>query len=238
MEVSVEKMYKSGICAFAFLAVSFLLYKVIDVCQKKNTYIESYGVAIKEIACDNAWAAVTVQSNAKSVEKISQKHAEDVAKVKTFLLTKFDISEIEEKGDSVKKNNYYEMDSDLLTVTSTFEITTKKVDSICQLSAQSINFMKQGIFVNVNTQYFYKNLDKLITDLTLEAGIESKKNAIDMAKISGHKIVGLKKSPEPTIECNEDYYDISQYDNDLKKYGFNFPSKKVSVTVNSTYSIA
>lgn len=196
-----EKTCKYGICVL--LIVSFFLYKIINT--YKNTYIEAKGTATKEFQADSVVMMIDVCNYMNVVESIIYKHEKDIEDVRNFLLTKFNIDEIEEKGSSISDNLNCDA-AKSFKIKHVFQINTKKIDSALKISTQLNELMKKNIHVNVYNYYFYKNIDKVIDELTVDALKNSKENAQKIATISEKKIVGLRRNLRPKITYTEKNY--------------------------------
>lgn len=237
-----ENLYKYGIGVFSLLVISCLLYKITNIYQNENIYVEARGIVSKDVAADSAKINVVIRNDVDEInEDAAKKHEEDMTNVKNFLLTKFEIGELISER-TYTNCNYVRKDGNkkAYTIETYFIVNTKKMDRARKILNELMDLIKKNIQVSAYNVYFCQDSKKIIDDLVIEATQAAKEKAELIAKASGNKIVRLKTISKPIIEYKQkDYHGLERY-NSCYFVASNTPSyfEKFTVSVDAMYNIA
>ncbi len=232
-------MFKN-ITTLAFLGTfAYMGIKGLSIYENDGAYIETKGISVKEIESDEAYLTISVSNETNDLSQIKPKQAVDVDLIKRFILEKFKLEEIEEKGTTFTDQlaQYSEKNSDKVLkflVSNSIELKTKDVHKARQVEKEITKFVGEGIRVTVSAKYTYKNMDKSIDEMTDQSVRDSRTDAERIAKASGDKIKDMRSCE---VESTDVFSAESNLSTEYDWEGRESFKKRVRVKVSARYNI-
>ena len=233
-----------GICIAAATIVSSMILSggFLKVMKFTRQQISVTGSAQKDIKSD---LIVWYGGIAKRDPDLKTAHRllkQDADKVKKYLIDKgIDEKELtiyQVRTDIIYRKNekgYDTNDIQGYKVSQAFEVKSKDVDKVNEISRESTEIIDQGVeFESAAPEYFYTKLDELKIEMLAKATENAKQRAENMAKATGNKI-GFMRSARMGV------FQITPVNStEVSDYGVNDSSslvKKVTAVVNVSFAI-
>ncbi len=239
-----EKLEKFQLAlSAAIISVGVLFSSLVFAAKiQKNETITVTGSASKIVKSDSAKVSFMVQTRAKS-----QKDAFNLLKTQNPLIVSFleskgiDKSSIETKpvgGYYIYKitpNGYNTNELLAYNATQNYEISSKNVDKIKEISAEIQTLANKGINLEIyQPEFFYSDLASIKVDLLKEATQDAKQRATSMLSAANSKVGKVRQMrmgvfqitpPDSTMVSDMGENDTSTVD------------KKVTAVANIVFSV-
>lgn len=239
-----EKLEKFQLAlSAAIISVGVLFSSLVFAAKiQKNETITVTGSASKIVKSDSAKVSFMVQTRAKS-----QKDAFNLLKTQNPLIVSFleskgiDKSSIETKpvgGYYIYKitpNGYNTNELLAYNATQNYEISSKNVDKIKEISAEIQTLANKGINLEIyQPEFFYSDLASIKVDLLKEATQDAKQRATSMLSAANSKVGKVRQMrmgvfqitpPDSTMVSDMGENDTSTVD------------KKVTAVANVVFSV-
>ncbi|MCX5726904.1 MAG: SIMPL domain-containing protein [Candidatus Saganbacteria bacterium] len=233
-----------GICIAAATIVSSMILSggFLKVMKFTRQQISVTGSAQKDIKSDLiVWYGGFTKRDPdlKTAHRLLK---QDADKVKKYLIGKgIDEKELtiyQVRTDIIYKKNekgYDTNDIQGYKVSQAFEVKSKDVDKVNDISRESTEIIDQGVeFESAAPEYFYTKLDELKIEMLARATENAKQRAENMAKATGNKI-GFMRSARMGV------FQITPVNStEVSDYGVNDSAslvKKVTAVVNVSFAI-
>lgn len=219
--------------AFVYIGV-----KGINIYENDGAYIETKGIAVKEIESDEAYLTISVSNETNDLSQIKQKQSMDISLIKKFILEKFKVEEVEEQGlifeDQLMNRVDISGNVSKFLVSNSIDIKTKDVHKARDFEKEITKFINDGIRIRVSAKYTYKNMDGLIDEMTDQAVKDSRTDAERIARASGDKVKDMRSCQ---VESTEILSAESNVNTDYDWEGRESFKKRVRVKVSARYNI-
>ena len=233
-----------GICIAAATIVSSVILSqgFLKVMKFTREQISVTGSAQKEIRSDLVVWRGSFTRRDTDLKAAHQRLKEDLETVKAYLLGK-GISEKELTIYQVatiiiyKKNEkgYDTSDIQGYQVLQGFEVKSKDVDKITQISREATELIEKGIELDsLLPEYFYTRLDELKIEMLAKASENAKARAENMIKATGNKIGSIRSAKMGVFQITP------VNSTAVSDYGVNDTStleKKVTAVVTVSFAI-
>ena len=233
-----------GICIAAATIVSSIIISkgFLGITKFIREQISVTGSAQKEIRSDLiVWKGTFTRRDA-DLKRAHQQLKEDLTRVKAYLLGKA-VNEKEltiyQVGTEIiyKKNEkgYDTSDIQGYKVVQSFEVKSKEVDTVTQISRECTELIEKGIeFYSYAPEYIYTKLDELKVEMLAKATENAKARADNMVRATGNTIGSIRSAKMGVFQITP------VNSTEVSDWGVNDTSsleKKVTAVVNVSFAI-
>ncbi|MDR0744628.1 MAG: SIMPL domain-containing protein [Holosporales bacterium] len=219
------------------LGITVVGFQAIDVFKVRDYYIATIGLSDRIVTSDEVKLGITIRNEADVIKDISEKRAKEREQLIEFLKTNgVQDSEIEDMNCDVEENhNYYgeKQTKKRYRINDNFVIKSVRIDDIKKLSSELSKLIDEGICLQINTEYLYKDMDKLRVEMIEEAAKDSVHRAERIAHVTGTKIQNIRNFSTGSFSISP--ADSSATSTDEWKSERSL-KKRVRVVVHGSYS--
>jgi uncharacterized protein len=205
----------SGLLALsiAIIMAAFISGNAIQEAKKANDVLTVTGSAKRTISSDYITWRLSVTSDQPTLQQSYQEVQEYTAKIKSYLegkeiseseiilksLESYPVKEILPNGIQSDKTIAYRM-------TQRFEISSKEIERIDQLSRQATELINEGVPLESSTpEYIYTQLNKLRIEMIAEATKDAQARAEAMAKNTDSKVGSIRSAKTGVFQITPKY---------------------------------
>ena len=252
----VQYIIISTILSFGLIISSALISNAVDKANKDENRITVKGVAERRIKADKALINIVISGKDANLEEMKKEVAER-EKVAVELIKNLKIAENEYSIGNLKiqptyAENLSNAGTQQGTTTSTtttnttnpritnydgleiISITTKDVEKADEYFEKLSELKLKNNNIEINQpEFFITNIEKYKKDLIVDASRNAEMRAIEMLKVNGNEIGGLKNMSQGQFELLEDSEDVAR----INENEVNQIHKKLRLVVTATYLI-
>jgi len=225
------------------LIIAVLIFSLVWSSSKNaDKTITVTGSAKKAIVSDLAIQGGIIQAAANERKQAFQKIQEQLPIIKKFLLDKgfnkdqfeffaingYPVFEISANGNPTQNVSYY-------TYSQRFEITSKDVEKIKELSVSLGSLVEKGLDISIDMpQYIFTKIDELKIEVQAEAAKNAMERAGKIAESTGSNLGPLRTARMGVIQITR------KNSSEISDYGMNDVTsieKEVTAVVSASFEI-
>jgi hypothetical protein len=230
------------ILAIGLVVASAIIGWSYSKSKKGDEAITVTGSAKKRIKSDLIVWSASVTSQSAQIKDAYQQLANDVPKVKKFLMDK-GIPEAQITISSVVPVKEREKDSEGAetgkvtgySLRQTVEVKSNEVEKVSQIAREATELINQGIFIESSApQFIYTKLGDLKIEMLAEAAKDAKARAEQIANSTGNSIGTVRSAKMGVMQIT------AADSNEVSDYGMNDTTaleKDITAVVNVSFAI-
>lgn len=199
--------------SIAIITAAFISGKAIQDIKKADDVLTVTGSAKRTISADYITWRLSVASQQPTLQQAYQEVQEHTARIKSYLeekqipeseivlksLESYPVKEILANGSQSDKTVGYVM-------TQRFEVSSKEVDRIDELSRQATELINEGIPLESSTpEYIYTQLNKLRIEMIAEATKDAKARAEAIANNTDSRVGSIRSAKTGVFQITPKY---------------------------------
>ncbi|MDR1488789.1 MAG: SIMPL domain-containing protein [Holosporales bacterium] len=195
--MNIEKML---CCALVVATVICFGMKIVNVLENKDPNISVIGQAVKTVTSDSASWTIDIVSEGDSYGEVQEQRKLAVKTTKDFL-KEYGLDESEIVSETLNMENIFRYgtenakDKKKYKFTDIILVNTNKIDLLKKILLNIDSLLEKNICIENDHQhirYFFKDIDKLIAEMTETAVIDARNKAENAVKVEKRNVGSLK----------------------------------------------
>ena len=240
----------STILSFGLIVSAALISNAVDKTNKLDNRITVKGVAQKRIKADKALIRIIISGKNENLDNLRQdiddKEKIVIQKLKSLKINEnsYDIENLKIQPNYGKATEKASQNGEETQVSATnisnydgqeiISIVTGDIDKVKEFYENLLELKLQSDNIEITRpEYVVTNIDKYKKDLLVDATKDAENRAIEMLKVNGNEINGLKSMTQGQFEVLKDNEDILNKDEEIQNQIY----KRMRLVVTATYFI-